>query len=143
MTRKLTLLALVPVLALGLSACGSSTTNSDAASSSTSMSSMPMPSGSGTTAPGESPSPSAADGTESVISITDFAFKVPASVAPGAKITIENGDSQAHTVTSKAGGFDVKVDPKGTATLTAPSQPGSYKFVCTFHANMAGTLVVK
>jgi plastocyanin len=64
-------------------------------------------------------------------------------VAPGAKITITNGDSQAHTVTSKAGGFDVKVDPNGTATLTAPSKPGNYLFVCTFHANMAGTLVVK
>jgi plastocyanin len=70
-------------------------------------------------------------------------FSVPASVAPGATITIKNADSQAHTVTSKAGGFDVKVDPKGTATLTAPSKPGSYPFVCSFHANMASTLVVK
>lgn len=75
--------------------------------------------------------------------MADFAYKVPASVAPGARITIKNADSQAHTVTSKEGGFDVKVDPNGTATLTAPSKPGSYPFVCTFHANMTGTLVVK
>jgi plastocyanin len=27
--------------------------------------------------------------------------------------------------------------------LTAPSKPGNFLFVCTFHANMAGTLVVK
>ena len=41
------------------------------------------------------------------------------------------------------GGFDVKVDPNGTATLTAPSKPGSYPFVCSFHGNMTSTLVVK
>ncbi|MEO7422763.1 MAG: cupredoxin domain-containing protein [Ornithinibacter sp.] len=90
------------------------------------------------------PSPSAtADTAEAVISIKDFAFKVPASVAPGAKISITNADAQAHTVTSEAGGFDVKVDPNGTATLTAPSKPGSYPFVCSFHGNMTSTLVVK
>ncbi|GAB3078054.1 hypothetical protein GCM10027080_25820 [Pedococcus soli] len=64
-------------------------------------------------------------------------------MAPGTKITIKNDDSQAHTVTSKDGGFDVKVDPKGTATMTAPSKPGTYKITCTFHSNMSGMLVVK
>ncbi|GAA2503520.1 hypothetical protein GCM10009858_46910 [Terrabacter carboxydivorans] len=78
-----------------------------------------------------------------VISIADFAYKVPASVAPGAKITIKNGDSEAHTVTSKDGGFDVKIDPGSSATITAPMKAGTYKFVCTFHGNMSGTLVVQ
>lgn len=149
MTRKITLVAFVPALALGLAACASSNTGAGAgagaasSSSTSSMSSMPMPSTSSTTT-GSAPAPSAtADAAEAVISITDFAYQVPASVAPGAKLTIKNGDSQAHTVTSKAGGFDVKVDPTGTATLTAPNKPGSYPFVCTFHANMSSTLVVK
>ena len=75
--------------------------------------------------------------------INDFSYEVPAQVAPGATITVKNGDSQAHTVTSKDGGFGAKVDPKGTVTFTAPTKPGSYAFVCTFHANMKGTLVVK
>ena len=56
---------------------------------------------------------------------------------------IKNLDAQAHTVTSKTGGFDVKVDPNGTATLTAPKTPGSYPVVCSFHANMTATLVVQ
>src|SRR6478735_8796072 len=87
---------------------------------------------------------SATAGTgEAVISIAAFKFTVPASVAPGAQIIIKNGDSQAHTVTSKTGGFDVTVDPDGTATLTAPSKPGSYPFDCSFHGNMTSTLVVK
>jgi plastocyanin len=101
-----------------------------------------MSSGSSTSSAG-TPSSSSADAAAEVLSITDFAYKVPVSVTPGATITIKNADSQAHTVTSKAGGFDVKVDPHGTATLTAPSKPGRYPFVCTFHANMTGTLVVK
>ena len=146
MTRKITLLALVPALALGLAACGSSNTDTDtgASSSTSSMSSMPSPSTSTTTTKPADPSPSAtAEVEEAVISIADFAYTVPASVAPGATISITNTDAQAHTVTSKDGGFDVKVDPDGTATLTAPSKPGSYPFVCSFHGNMTSTLVVK
>ncbi|WP_082580839.1 cupredoxin domain-containing protein [Phycicoccus sp. Root563] len=145
MTRKITLIALVPVLALGLAACGSS--NSDSTSSpstsSTSMSSMPMPSETPSSKAAESPTSSASDAASPVITITDFKFKVPASVAPGATITIKNGDSQAHTVTSKSGGFDVKIDPNGTATMKAPDKAGSFDFVCTFHADMSSTLVVK
>jgi plastocyanin len=63
-------------------------------------------------------------------------------VAPGAQIIVRNGDSQAHTITSKTGGFDVTVDPGGTAMVTAPSTPGSYPFACSFHGNMTSTLVV-
>jgi plastocyanin len=91
---------------------------------------------------GESPSATAGSG-KAVIAIADFVFAVPASVAPGARITIKNGDSQAHTITSTTGAFDVMVDPNGTATFTAPSKPGSYPFACSFHGNMTSALVVK
>lgn len=141
MTRKIALLALVPALALGLSACGSSGTDTAQSSTASPMSSMAMPSSSSTSA--AAPSSSTTTEDEAVITIADFAYEVPASVAPGSTITIKNGDSQAHTVTSKGGGFDVKIDPNGTATMKAPDKPGSYTFICTFHANMTGTLVVK
>lgn len=142
-----TIPALALALALGLGACGSSTPDAGSSSTSSSMSSMDMPSSSGSsssTAPSSSSSSSSSsDSADAVISIADFAYTVPASVAHGATITIKNTDSQAHTVTSKEGGFDVKVDPQGTATMKAPTKAGSYKFVCSFHANMTGTLVVK
>lgn len=142
MTRKITLLAIVPLLALGLSACSSSDTATEAASSPSS--STPSPSVSSSTTEAAKPSSSAPEvAAKAVISIEDFKFKVPASVAPGAKISITNADSVAHTVTSKTGGFDVKVNPNGTATLTAPTKPGSYPFVCTIHPSMTSTLVVK
>ena len=144
MKRRIALFGIVPALALGLAACGSSSPDAGSSSTSSSMSSMDMPSSSSTsssTAP--SSSSSAEQSADAVISIADFAYTVPASVAPGATITIKNTDSQAHTVTSKEGGFDVKIDPNGTATMKSPDKPGSYKFVCSFHANMTGTLVVK
>ena len=142
MTRKTPLLAIVPALALALSACGASTPDAGSTTTSSSSSSMDMSSSSSTSTAAPSAS-SATQGAEAVITITDFAYTVPASVAPGTTITIKNSDSQAHTVTSKDGGFDVKIDPKGTATMKAPDKPGSYRFVCTFHATMSSTLVVK
>ena len=56
-----------------------------------------------------------------------------------------NQDDQNHTVTSATkGAFGVTVNGGGgTATFTAPPKLGSYPFVCTFHANMMGALVVK
>jgi plastocyanin len=91
------------------------------------------------------PSPTtAAPAPAAAITIKDFMFAVPASVAPGATVTITNADAQSHTVTSKDGGFDVKVDGRGgMATLTAPKTAGTYTLTCDFHANMTGSLTVK
>jgi plastocyanin len=114
---------------VSLSGCGASGT-------------APAPQAAGT-ATHMSSSPSAA--THAVmITISNFMYSVPASVAPGAKVTVKNQDGQNHTVTSTMhGAFDVKVTADGgTATFTAPSTPGRYTFGCTFHANMMGTLVV-
>ena len=81
--------------------------------------------------------------TTAVLTIKDFVFGVPASVAPGATVTVTNADTEAHTVTSKDGGFDVKVGGRGgTATFTAPSARGRYQLTCDFHADMSGVLVV-
>ena len=106
----------------------------------------PSPATSGTatsTAPGEASSAGAVAAKPVLITIKDFKYTLPASVAPGAKVTVKNEDSQNHTVTS-AGAFDVNVTGGGgTATFTAPSKAGSYPISCTFHANMKATLVVK
>ena len=84
-------------------------------------------------------------GTEIVmITIKDFKYEGPDSVGPGAKVVVMNEDAVNHTVTAeKKSDFDVTVEAGSTATFTAPTTPGTYKYICTFHPNMMGTLVVK
>jgi plastocyanin len=87
---------------------------------------------------------STASGGATAITIKNFAF-TPASitVAPGATVTVTNGDSVAHTVTSKTGGFDTgDIQAGQSKTFTAPNKAGSYPYICTIHQYMTGTLTV-
>jgi plastocyanin len=79
------------------------------------------------------------------ITISNFAYSGTLTVKAGQKVTVTNKDSMAHTLTDKATKkFDTGNIPAngGTGTFTAPSTPGTYKFGCTYHPNMAGTLTV-
>jgi plastocyanin len=113
----------------GLAACGSTSDTPKAAPSSTHTSSAPDST--------MSNSPMA-----SMIMIKDFKFTSPASVKAGSKVMVMNQDSEAHSVTSDTGKFDVKVDPGTSVTFTAPSKPGVYPYHCMFHSQMHGSLKV-
>ena len=129
-------------LVVALTGCGTSTTTAGAGASATSSPSPSTPSMS--TSPGAAPSENASAAEPVLVTIKDFKYTIPSSVAPGSKVTVKNEDAQNHTVTSAPrGAFDVNVPAGGTATFTAPTKPGSYKFICTFHADMLGALVVK
>lgn len=79
-----------------------------------------------------------------MIHISGFRYTVPASVSPGATVSVMNMDGENHTVTADAGNaFDVKATAGTTVTFTAPKKPGSYPFHCTYHSNMHAVLVVK
>lgn len=80
---------------------------------------------------------------ERVITISDFAFDVPATVPPGAEVTVVNEDSSFHTVTAADGAFDVDAPGGETVTFTAPDEPGEYAFSCTPHPQMTATLTVE
>lgn len=139
---KTLVLITTAALAAALTACSSSGTTSSSSTPAAGPSSISAsPPASGAPASGASTSSPAASAAD--ITIHDFAFTVTGHVAPGAKIMVHNKDSEAHTVTSdKAGAFDVTVPASGTVQLVAPKAPGSYKFHCTFHASMHGTLTV-
>lgn len=95
----------------------------------------------GTTAP---TSTTQATTAAASITIRNFDFGAPVSVAPGAVVSVVNMDSAAHTVTADQGSaFDVDIRGGGTATFTAPTAPGTYAYHCTYHPNMHGTLTVK
>jgi plastocyanin len=81
--------------------------------------------------------------TATTITIKNFGYTVSGPAAPGSKVTVTNNDETAHTVTADTGSaFDVTIEPGKTQTITAPSKAGTYKFHCTFHAEMHGTLTV-
>jgi plastocyanin len=79
------------------------------------------------------------------LTISNFKF-TPASVtvSRGARITVTNHDTTAHTATADDGhSFDTgNIDPRSSATL-APSKAGTYRYHCSIHPFMHGTLVVR
>ncbi|MGW0041914.1 cupredoxin domain-containing protein [Rhodococcus sp. NPDC003348] len=85
------------------------------------------------------------DAAALVVSIEDHSY-VPTTLAvrPGVEVTVGNGDEVRHSVTSDdAGEFDEDVGGRSTATFTAPMTPGTYRFHCTYHPTMRGSLVVE
>jgi plastocyanin len=134
--RPVTVL-LVALAAVGgpLAGCG----GSDSSPSSSPSAGSPQPANS------SQPSPSAASNGSGSLSIADFTFK-PASLTAehGTAITVTNNDSTAHTVTADDGhSFDTgDVDPGSSATLK-PLKAGTYKYHCSIHSFMHGTLVVR
>ena len=109
---------------------------------------------SGTTTTASPESPSAASSTAAAsatataagpkISIADMKFSAPLTVTPGATVTVVNSDSVEHTVTADSGNaFNAEVGDNGTATFTAPTQPGTYAYHCAYHPSMHGQLIVQ
>lgn len=130
--------------ATSASATGGSPSASASGSASKSSSASKSASGSASSSP--SGSASASGVTSATITIKNFAFgPADLTVAPGAKITVVNQDSTTHTLTatgSKA--FDTGDLAGGkSATITAPTTPGSYPYICSIHTYMKGTLTVK
>jgi plastocyanin len=76
------------------------------------------------------------------ITVKDFKFTT-SPVKAGATVTVQNNDDVEHTVTADDGSFNVSIQPGKTATFTAPSSAGDYKFHCTIHSQMHGTLTVQ
>jgi plastocyanin len=130
-----------------------------AASSTTSMPAMSMPAratSSHHTSPKPAPhtsskptprpvhSSSPASVPAGAIVIKNYGFSGGLSVRSGQVVTVVNQDSVPHTLTDKLHHkFDTgNIAAGGRATFTAPTKPGRYAFGCTYHPDMAGTLVV-
>ena len=102
--------------------------------------------GSGDSPPESSSAPSrpASNSSGGGVTINDFKFK-PSSltVKSGAKVTITNDDSTAHTATADNGNsFDTgSIDPGSSKTISV-SKPGSYAYHCSIHPFMKATIVV-
>ncbi|HME82314.1 MAG TPA: cupredoxin family copper-binding protein [Candidatus Eremiobacteraceae bacterium] len=88
-----------------------------------------------------SPGPSASPPV--LVTIVNYAFK-PASITVLAGTTVEwrNDDSVSHTATSSNGAFDSQnLDHGGVYKFTF-NKPGTYQYICSYHPQMVGTVVV-
>jgi plastocyanin len=78
------------------------------------------------------------------LTISNFKFApVSVTVSRGARVTVANHDTTAHTATADDGhSFDTgDIDPGSSATVSL-SKAGTYKYHCSIHPFMHGTLVV-
>ena len=79
------------------------------------------------------------------VTIANYAFKPTALTIPvGTKVTWTDQDNDAHNVTSKkgAGRFSSRTLTKGKSYSHTFRTVGTYRYVCTFHANMRATVKV-
>jgi plastocyanin len=79
------------------------------------------------------------------VHISGFKFN-PATVTlkHGARLTVTNDDSAAHTATADDGNsFDTGTVSAGASRMVTAPKPGTYPYHCTIHSFMHGTLVVK
>ena len=90
--------------------------------------------------------PQVAAAEPGAVTINNFEFQPQLmTVAPGTKVTWVNKDEEPHTVLSADGGVTFKspaldTDDKFTFTF---DKPGTYKYFCTIHPRMLGTVIVQ
>jgi plastocyanin len=82
----------------------------------------------------------------STIVIDNFSFS-PAqlSVAAGSTVTWENHDDMPHTIVNDATPREFKSAPLDSGEHFSQTflKPGTYKYFCSIHPHMTGTIVVK
>ena len=122
------------LLALGLAACGGDD-DSSSSNATTATTSSATTSGSSATTSSAS---NASAGV--VVTVDNFKFSTK-PVKAGESFQVENKDDTEHTFTSDDGKFDVKLPAGKTVTVDALTA-GTYKFHCSIHSFMHGTLEV-
>jgi plastocyanin/sugar lactone lactonase YvrE len=105
---------------------------------------MPLASGTPPAATAATPATGEATGAEAAVEIKDYAFTPPElTVAAGTTVTWTNNDTVPHTATASDGSFDSgNLNPGESFSFTFHT-PGTYPYVCQYHAGMQGTIVVQ
>jgi plastocyanin len=74
--------------------------------------------------------------------VRDNVFKpATVTVARGTRIRWVNRGDRSHTTTSNTGLWNVTLDP-GEAYARRFRKAGTFRYVCSFHSGMSGTIVV-
>jgi plastocyanin len=90
------------------------------------------------------PSTRASPPAPTTITVKDFMFTpMSATIKAGATVTWVNEDDEPHTVVSDTGAFrSGALDTHETFSFEF-DKPGTYRFACSIHPKMVGTVVVQ
>jgi plastocyanin len=78
------------------------------------------------------------------VSIRDFAFAPKTvEIRVGDRVTWTNRDSVEHTATARNGSFDTGLLGEGESRSVRFTVAGTYRYICTPHPSMTGTVVVR
>ncbi len=145
------LLAVLFALALMLTGCGGNDdAGSDTDAEATQDSGGGSDTGGGDTGGGDdgygggSAGDTGDDAEAGTITIADFAYGEPLTVAPEALIRVVNEDSARHDVDATDGtSFNTDLLGQGEElTFNALAEEGTYDFTCSVHPQMSGQLIV-
>jgi len=76
--------------------------------------------------------------------IKDFMFTpMSLTIKAGSTVTWTNKDEEPHTVVSDAGLFRSGAMDTGESFMFKFDKPGTYRFACSIHPRMVGTIVVE
>ncbi|MEA2170960.1 MAG: hypothetical protein QOF76_4260 [Solirubrobacteraceae bacterium] len=136
--RAVSAIAAAALATVAVAGCGGSDSSSDSTTS--------KPASSGGAAAPSTTTKSGAAPNSATAGMKDFEF-VPDSVtvAAGGKVTWTDHDSANHNVTFKTAGApdgisNLNQDETGSVKF---AKAGTYEYVCTYHPNMHGTVVVR
>jgi plastocyanin len=92
---------------------------------------------------GNAPAPSGDAVRSAKVEIDDFSYNPdPVTIEEGGKVIWINKDSVAHTATAEDGSFDTGTLEEGKLKSETFKQPGTYRYVCSIHPEMHGTVEV-
>jgi plastocyanin len=78
------------------------------------------------------------------VSIANFAFSPQTiTITVGDRVTWTNSDQVAHTATATNGAFDTGNVGTGASSTVRFTKPGTYRYACTPHPTMTGTIRVR
>lgn len=87
---------------------------------------------------------SSAHADDNMVVMKHFDFAPMAITVPaGTTVTWKNLDGEPHTVVSEDGLFRSKALDENDTFAFKFDKPGTYKYVCTIHPKMVGTVTVK
>ena len=82
--------------------------------------------------------------SDATVSIRDFSFApMSTTVAVGTTVRWKNLDGEPHTVRSVDSGFRSDPLDQNDSFAFKFDKPGTYRYVCSIHPQMVGTIVVK